>query len=381
MPAGLFFSIYLIVFSAYFAVATDPNEVFFLPGLYSGLTNQRFSFYHSVMVSAAQNWTLVLPSWKMGYNDYIDGFTVPFSYFYEFNDEVLKKSKALQSWRYVTEMPRERLGACFTQLQCSSFNDCKYPTLPVMEGRAKASKTVCLDSDSTYYTLKGIAHKQYNTASLYEAPLLADLRNAMVIRPVFAEVAQLIQRRLVKTFASKSFVSVHYRMEADFLELCSKAAREGWQGSEKRACSDGEAAIHAKLQALQIPHGTVLMFMNGEKADYFKSLPILCGTEDCHASHQHQPDGAPFTLPAHCRSYICVRKEQFWSSEKEAPAGFVSHDMSLSMVDFALATRATLFLGNLYSTMSQELFHVFRAAGKQAEMFNRLCSEIPGNCP
>ena len=106
MPAGLFFSIYLIVFSAYFAVATDPNEVFFLPGLYSGLTNQRFSFYHSVMVSAAQNWTLVLPSWKMGYNDYIDGFTVPFGYFYEFNDEALKKSKALQSWRYVTEMLR-----------------------------------------------------------------------------------------------------------------------------------------------------------------------------------------------------------------------------------------------------------------------------------
>jgi hypothetical protein len=375
--------------------AVPSEEVFFLPGLYSGLTNQRFSFYHSVLVAAARNWTLVLPSWKFGYNDYIDGKTLPFEYFYTIDRDLAGRSTHLKSFRFVSEMPRERLGACLTQLQCTSFNDCKWPTLPIMDGRAAASKVVCIDSDSSYYTLSKMAAKFYNTHSLYDLPILYELRNALVINPTFTDIVHTITHRISKTFGTKQFISVHYRIEPDFLELCQKAARESWQDGEKRICSDGEEAIYEKLAEFKVPYGTVLMVMNGVKEDYFLKMPKLCGTGECHVSHSSlsaAPTGAPgatgaangdssvFKLPAHCESYICVRKEQFWS-EREAPTEYVHHEMSLSMVDYALASRATLFLGNMYSTMSKELYYSFVGRGAKAVMFNRPCSAVQGACP
>lgn len=376
-----------IILDICIANAIHADEVFFLPGLYSGLTNQRFSFYHSVLVAAVRNWTLVLPSWKLGYNDYIDGKTLPFEYFYHIDQGVAASSTHLKNMRFASQMPPERLGACLTQLQCSSFNDCKWPTLPIMDGRAAASKVVCIDSDSSYYTLMKIAKTFYNTESLYDLPVLYELRNALLVNPMFAEIVHTILHRLGKTFGTKSFVSVHYRMEPDFLDLCRKAARESWQGGGARICSDGEDAIYEKLAELEVPYGTILMIMNGVKEDYLSKLPKLCGAGDCHVSHTSLStatspgrNSTAYTLPAHCKNYICVRKEQFWS-EREAPDSFVHHEMSLSMVDYALASRASLFLGNMYSTMSKELYYSFVGRGAKAAMFNRPCSAVQGACP
>lgn len=375
LPLSLLCTLLLFVVAS----STHPEEVFLLPGLYSGLTNQRYSFYHAVLLSTSKNWTLVLPSWKFGYNDYVDGLTLPFEYFYSIDNTALSREPALSGFRFASEMPKERLGACLTQLQCSSFNDCKYPTLPIMEGRARAHKVVCLDSDSSYYTVKGIAEKLYASGTIYSLPALQALRRAMVIQPMFTDIARTISHRAMKTFGTRSFVSVHLRVEPDFLELCSKAARESWMGSAKLACNDGEAAIYEKLVALQIPFGTLLMVMNGVKEDYFGTLPTLCGSNECRVTHQHGSAQAS-VLPSHCKSFVCVRKEQFWGPA-EAPAGFLQHDNSLSMVDFALAYRASLFLGNMYSTMSQELFHTFTGEGRKAEMYNRPCGGFPGKCP
>lgn len=372
----------VISFTFLFVVQGGPikpllNEgVYFLPGLYSGLTNQRFSFYHAVLLAVERKWTLILPTWKLGYNDFIVGKTLPFSYFYEFDNQTLANSAHLQGFRYVNNLPPTRLASCLTQLQCSSFDACKNPSLHTIDGLAKAQNVVCLNSDASYYQLRTIAYTMYNTSTLYDLPILQDLRNSMVIQPMFAQIALTVVQRLEKTYGSKEFVSVHLRNEMDFQVSCRRFAKKSWNDStEKRACNEGEDAIYDALVHEKVPFETVLLIMNGEKNEYFGTLKKLCGKADCHVS-------AGVKLPKHCRrSFICVRKENFWTAE-DAPPGFVHHEMSLAMVDYALANKSTLFLGNLYSTMSKEIYYSFISANRRALMYNRPCSAFKGGkCP
>lgn len=362
------------------AQESAPDTVYLLPGLYSGLTNQRFSFYHAVLLAVERKWILALPSWKLGYNDYVDGKTLPFGYFYSFDDKKLANSTYFQDFKYATDLPQDRLAPCLTQLQCTSFNDCKYPSLAIMDGRAKAQRVVCLDSDSTYYTVLKIAQQMYKSDSLYDLPILYELRNAMVVRPMFTDIARLILRRMDRTFGTKGFISVHLRIEQDFQTLCNKSQREQWQGSATLACSEGEDAVYESLVGENIPFGSILMIMNGVQTEYFSALPRLCGTGECRISSRNTSDEDVVRLHEHCLSFICVRKENFWGVNEASPE-FFRHEMSLSMVDFALAAEASLFLGNMYSTMSKELFYAFVGANRKAVMYNRPCNSFHGKCP
>jgi hypothetical protein len=114
-----------------------------------------------------------------------------------------------------------------------------------------------------------------------------------------------------------------------------------------RECYIKDAGMLKALVSEKVPANTTLLIMNGNGADLdrFDAFPLLCKT------------------------YRCIRKEMFWALS-EAPPELVQSLTSLAMIDAVIAQQGSHFFGNLYSTLSQDLYFSRIAAGQRAAYFN-----------
>ncbi len=114
-----------------------------------------------------------------------------------------------------------------------------------------------------------------------------------------------------------------------------------------------DEGILRALVAEQVPPQTVLLIMNGHDADFaFPALSALC------------------------KAYQCVRKEMLWSLRDESPVELVRTPTSVAMIDAVLASHATHFFGNMYSTMSLDLYYSRVAEGQRASMYNYINNTV-----
>ena len=114
-----------------------------------------------------------------------------------------------------------------------------------------------------------------------------------------------------------------------------------------RDCFVEDAGILRAMVQENVPANSVVLIMNGDKSDVsFTKLPTLC------------------------KMYRCVRKEMLWSATTEAHIDLVQTLNCYAMIDSELALHSTHFFGNLYSTMSLDVYYSLIAAGRKATMYN-----------
>jgi hypothetical protein len=110
----------------------------------------------------------------------------------------------------------------------------------------------------------------------------------------------------------------------------------------------GDAGILASLISEKVPPSTVVLVMNGQDDDFeFKALPTVC------------------------KMYRCIRKEMLWSV-RSAPSELLRTLTSVAMIDAVLASKAIHFFGNVYSTMSLDLYYSRLSSGQKAKMYNNV---------
>lgn len=336
--------------------------VYLVPGLYSGLTNQLFSFYASALFAQQQNWTLVLPYWIIDFKDFQKARSLPFSYFLRFSSEP-------NSFKIARYLPREYFSSCLGQLQCSSsFSDCQYPSLQIMKQYAVNHGVVCLSAHTTYFGLQRILKIDQNLDTFVSAPGLVEIRSLLQTSPLFQNITLNIKNKLSALYGTTNYVSLHARIEDDFVHACKVWKREGrTDGSntqdQLRVCLEGDDAFFRALK-MHAPNNSIVMIMSGVTNNLQDKFPLTCGGR-CGGGRD-------------CFVFRCISKDSLIS---HIPQTFLKTLTAFAMLDFSIALESTVFIGNLYSSMSSEIYTKHRLKNKPSFFVNRKCSEINGKCP
>ena len=191
-------------------------------------------------------------------------------------------------------------------------------------------------------------------------PGKAGARAALVPSPKYLAVADAVVAGLQRVSGSTSFVSVHPRLEQDFVVACDKwRGSPGWQAFDGKvmSCLDDEAPILAALREHGVPCGSPAMVMSGTASlvagGLANAMPVLCGAA-CGACSES------------CYHIKCYSRDEVWQRTSD-----VADMLQRGMVDYMVAQRSSAFFGNFYSTMSQELYYRHKAAGRPAYFYNR----------
>eukprot|EP01038_Epipyxis_sp_PR26KG_P004152 gene4152-5913_t len=367
--------------------ATHPP--YLIPAVYSGLTNQKLTFYIAAMYCIEKNLTLVLPNWKMGYNDYADGITVPFKYFFNINMNKLNRIPELKNkFHYVTKFPMRYLNPCLTQLQCSSFDECRSPSLKLIDTWINNYGIACPNSDISFYGIGNHISSKTNIknfAFFSSLPIVHALRSIMEIDSKFTSIQSQIESNMMLKYNSNSYYCIHARIEKDFFDACKIWKRSGFLNDPApRACYETDQVMYSNLInshyssiTLQKIHNkninnSLVLIINGEVDDInFKSLPKLCAKQcptECFTTNNFSS----------CILFTCIRKEFFWSpkTDHSTNGSFISNPNSMAMVDYLLAMNSIAFYGNTYSTFAMEIYFALKTENKLAFMYNRYQSEV-----
>ena len=335
---------------------------FLVPGLYSGLTNQLLSFYGSFLLAKQQNWTLVLPHWMLEFNDFQSAKSIPFPYF-------LRVSVEQTKFKFSKHLPREYFPSCLGQLQCSStFSDCQYPSLQIMKQFALNHGVVCMSAHTTYFGLQRINNVENNVFSFVNAPGLVDLRKILHVSPLFQNITSTVKNKLLSVYGTDSYISLHARIENDFVQSCKIWKREGRNdgrntNEELRVCFEDDETFYSSLKTFA-PNNSIVIIMSDTKMKLEETFPLTCG-------------GHCVAKPG-CFVFQCTSKQALISTY---PSELLASQTAYAMVDFSIAIDSTIFFGNLYSSMSTEIFIRHLSQNKTAHFYNRKCSEVTGKCP
>ena len=351
--------------------SNDIAEVYLLPGLYSGLSNQRLSFFYSAAIAIKYNWTLVLPHWRLEYNDLAfgtrnSGSSAPFHYFHDLKDNrtaisrenlhhhvvhlpitIAGKEEVSRQLRFVSELPHALLHECLSQLQCNSFWQCKSPDASILERWANDLGVVCSNAETSYYAFRSMLHDDHpgiNLDDVPSLPVINSIRRSFVPSDLFSQLTVKALESLKFKFNSTSFVSLHLRTEEDFKQACEVWIPRSFQGGETLNCFEDEISVKTRLLESSIPKDSILFVMNGDE----KLPKSICLETD----------------------YRCIRKSMLFDGDFDYPRQFVRSSNSLAMLDYTISLNAQSFIGNVYSTMSVELYHEFVNNGKPASFYN-----------
>lgn len=76
-------------------------------------------------------------------------------------------------------------------------------------------------------------------------------------------------------------------------------------------------------------------------------------------------------FPLLCKLYVCIHKNDVWSSSKST-LKHADSTLVMAFMDFLLANQAYAFYGNRFSSFSQSLVTSFREVGKKAQFYNTI---------
>lgn len=351
------------------------EDVYLLPGLYSGLSNQRLSFFYSAAVAIKYNWTLVLPHWRLEYNDlafgtHRSGASAPFQYFHDVRESrsgtivsidsenkhhvlqlptTIVGEDAHRQLRFVSELPHTLLHDCLSQLQCNSFSECKSPEASTLERWAKDLGVVCTNAETTYYAFRSMLHDDHTDINLDDVPSLSiinDIRRSFIPSDLFLQVTTIALKNMMNRFNSTSFVSLHLRTEDDFKQACERWKPRSFLGGNTLNCFEEESSVKTLLLDSSIPKDSILLIMNGNERS---ALPRTICLET---------------------NYRCITKSMLLGSDFKYPHHFMQLPNSFAMLDYTISLNAQAFIGNVYSTMSVELYYEFLNTGKPAQFYN-----------
>ncbi len=171
-----------------------------------------------------KNWTLVLPHWVLEFNNAEGAQTRPFNYFYHINTTKLSNTPKLLNFRYAHHIPDSHLPSCLRQLQCNSFTTCTHPTIEVIDKWMYNNEIACVNAETSYYkTLQTVAqfYGKSDVSDVPPLPIAHLFRSILVPSQLYQGISELILGRLYDKYHTRVFVSVHARIEADFVRACS----------------------------------------------------------------------------------------------------------------------------------------------------------------
>lgn len=364
------------------------NETYLLPAVYSGFTNQRLSFYVSALYSVLYNVTLVLPEWVFDYNYIHEAQLRPFSYFYSINTEKLAALEDINKLRYVESLPSHLWSSCFAQLQTMSTELNYQPHLELLQQYSSNHGVICLHADGTFYGLSNVVQNFtgiFHFVNYPMLPIMQSIRSIVDVSPMYSEITQFILSRMKERYGHADFLSVHVRTEPDFVHACKYWDKRHWQDEEPnmlRACLQDDSVIYSYLTSprINIPlNNSILLIMNYDSEDFnFSNMSILCN---------HRCDGPE--VEKNCNVFHCIRKEMLVSPVEllQRFPDLVNTPSSLAMIDDQLAQHGILFFGNLYSSLSVEIYYE-RKLGMtpytESVFYNRYCSSYSqdiNDCP
>lgn len=372
-----------------FGLANQTPNQYLAFSLYSGLTNQLFSFYHSSLLAHYMNWTLVLPSWNLDFNSFHNSDHLPFEYFLIPTNNTKESFLENHPFSYVSQLPQEYKDPCINQLSIISFETSKQPDHQLMKAYMQKHHVVCLNAETAYYKAQTISKHLYHTKTLLTLPLINHFRTSFQISPTLLAIKDYILQQLERKYQTQQYISFHARNENDFEYACKHWSRSPYEevfpkemilknNSDRemsllRSCLVPDNFMYQQLIQDNIPNNTLIMLMS-EKTEQIKSLKYLCG----HICSTLNPVSSEYKQYCLIR-YRCTYKEEVWDLthlQQTFPSFLFHWGTSKAMIDFTLSLNSTRFYGNFYSTLSRELLSRHVAKHSFAQFYNPTCNYI-----
>jgi hypothetical protein len=130
----------------------------------------------------------------------------------------------LAKFRYAYRVPEAYSPACMRQLQCNSFPSCIKPTMDVVGKWIQNSGVACLNAEASYYKVLDAVAKVYNKSEVFDVPALPiahQFRSILLPSPLYQNISDTILDRMYEKLKTRDFVSVHARIELDFVRACA----------------------------------------------------------------------------------------------------------------------------------------------------------------
>lgn len=321
---------------------SDPFE--------SGLNNERISLLKAAELATRLQATLVLPSYKDFHGllrrdppDPASGVVLPFSHFYD--EAAFAKHAAKHGFKIARTMPANRFHACAKQLNFASQFSQLF-TSDFIAAYASEHRVMCLPPHAVWFAMNGYDQEDLDWS--------ANAKHAAGLAPSPLYAAQLAdaEARLSTTHGTSTFIAVHVRVEADWVDVCEMGgdrSEDGhWLSGQKDKCLVTDTEIAAALAADGVKRGTLAFVMTGD--DVATAAPALCGKNGF---------------------LTCFTPDDVWRPTAATP----THRTILprAYISFLLAGRAGALYGNRHSTFSTELGSEFAEAGKKVVYYNPPC--------
>lgn len=291
----------------------------------SGLNNQRICLLNGMALAKLHNWTFVLPDFVVEYNAYQDAILMPFKSFY--NVHHTTAFAHTNGFRAVEGLPQSRHAACMLQLQHHRAPDT--PDVSLLNIWGANHGVVCLTANNAFILNNHV-------------PLtLADVRLALRPAKQYEVDIMNIVTQMVVSHNTSTLPAVHVRVQPDWVASCPF-----WPRTDGLQCMvDEEELVNTLQNTFHLPEGCAILVISDTTIE---------------------------ELPALCHHFKCISKAELWVDRSPT---FLESSTTLAFVDFVLACKMELFLGNIYSTFSREVVEVLNSTGQQGVFYNPLCLE------
>mmetsp|Transcript_28531 Transcript_28531/g.84485 ORF Transcript_28531/g.84485 Transcript_28531/m.84485 type:complete len:373 (-) Transcript_28531:1314-2432(-) len=305
---------------------------FVMGGAYWGLNNQMASIMRSVVTASKLDACVVLPAVLVDYdNPFFSWDVILFREMFNlshFVQHCMRKNVRVIPF---SRVPTELQLSCIAQLQHDKQNsDASSLSLSDLKQHLKRLGILCF---SSFATISLQTAQDHDIVSWWDA-LQPSARFRQAADRIFSE----IRRR-----HGPNITTLHARTEADFEHACSVGFHGEKQLFQKQCLLSDDGIANFLLQNMSITKGSSLYVSSGNPR---ASFPSLCGT------------------------FNCLFKDDF---DLEKYAGFLVTPKKVTFhgyLDYLVASKGQMFIGNVYSSFSRTLSWTFQVTGRQSFFYN-----------